>query len=419
MEKAIELKAMGEFFDKFNKLMFELKLENKFRKTYHIEILKETNYGYFVHVYLSTGLSFEALKEKRIIIEQNLKCLWIMKTEPFQEYAEVQIVLRSVDKDLDYENPKIKPWEIYLGLNFAMKVLKNNLNDRCMVLLAGSTGTGKTRFIYLILLSWILGCSPSDVRLYISDIAKNEYSIFKNVNHVKWYASELDELCAMMKELQKIFQSRKKIISSYIEQGLATNIYGYNKLNKSKKLSYCYVLVDEFSVLIPDKTDSKTEKEQKEFILDVIKTLEKTGRSYGIFPIIATQKTTRDEIPSIIKNMSAVRLSFRANDGISSEVIMGDSSAMGLADRIAVYSTNGGSIQDYLFSPKIEIETVLKLLEPHLKNKQISSANQQKSKSNIIKGKVTTIPKSMAKDDSKKVIQLFSPSKKEDDYIDY
>lgn len=412
----VAVKEQSEFLSRFYELMFELDLYNKFKKTYSLQILKKTNYGYYAHIYLSSGLSFKALKEKKTEIEENLQCMWIMNITPFQEYAGVQIVLKSVDVELEYGIPKIKPWEMYLGLSLSQNIIKNNNDDKCMFLIAGATGSGKTRFIYMILLSWILSCSPKDVWLYIGDIAKNEYINFQDVQHVKYYASELIELYEMMEKIKQECARRKKLISQLREQKLGTNIDDYNKIYKANKMSYCYILIDEFSVVLPDKTDSQDDKKMKEYILDILKTLSKTGRSFGIFCIIATQKVTRDEIPPIIKSMSAVRLSFRANDGVSSEVIMGDSSAMGLADRVAVYSLNGGSIQDYLFSPKITIEKLNELLAPHLKNKQTTVNTSKTSK--ITKGKVTPISKSIT-NKGQDILQLLSPNKKEDDYIDH
>jgi S-DNA-T family DNA segregation ATPase FtsK/SpoIIIE len=415
MVKRVPSKAEKKFKDEFYDLMTYMGMLNVYNRTYKLHILDETNYGYFAHIYLAPGLSFDTLQEKRKVIEQNLKCLWIMKVEQFKEYAEVQIVTVPIDKELEYENPKIKPWETYLGLSFSKRVIKNDNNDKCMFMLAGATGSGKTRFIYMILLSWILSCSPTEVRLYISDIAKNEYAIFKRVKHVKRYASELDELCGMMQELKKEFLYRKKIISGYLEEGKVANIYDYNKLGKDK-LPYCYILIDEFSILTVDKSDPKEEKQAKEFVLDTIKMLEKTGRSYGMFCFVATQKTTKEEIGvSVIKNMSAVRLSFRANDLISSEVIVGNEAAVGLADRIAVYSQNGGEKQDYLFSPKLTIERLNELLKPYIKTEQKPAV---KGKPGLQRGKVTPIPKRLAATgtEAAKVINLF---KQEDDFIDY
>lgn len=405
-----ELRFKKEFYN----LMFELDLFNKFKKTFLLEILEETIYGYYAHLHLVTGLSFDLLQDKRKIIEQNLRCLWIMQVKQFQSYAEVQIVTKPIDEQLEYTNPNVKPWECYLGLSFSQTIIKNNNNKHCMFLLAGATGSGKTRFIYMILLSWILSCSPQDVWLYISDIAKNEYVNFQYVRHVKYYASELDDLYEMMIQISNEFQRRKNIISYYRKKGVATNIEEYNKINQRNKLSYCYVLIDEFSAIVPDKTDNKDEKRQKEFILDTIKMLEKTGRSFGIFCFIATQKTTRDEIPPIIKNMSAVRISFRANDAISSEVIMGDNSAMGLADRVAVYSQNGGSTQNYLFSPKITIKRLNELLKPYISTKRVSLDAQAKPKPKQVK--ITRIPKGIS---YKEYLNLSNKASGEDEYYDY
>jgi hypothetical protein len=109
----------------------------------------------------------------------------------------------------------------------------------------------------------------------------------------------------------------------------------------------------------------------KQEIIDIIKKVTKIGRSLGVFTIICLQKTSKTELgeASIIKNMSAVRISFRANDRPSSEVIMGDNSAVGLADRYAVYSWNGGATKDYLFSPNLSTEMLNEMLEPYIENK--------------------------------------------------
>lgn len=408
-----------EFKNKFYTLMFELDLYNKFKKTYLLDIKKETNYGYYTHLYLVPGLSFDDLVNNKAVIEQNLKCLWIMKYENFRGYAEVQIVLNPINQNMEYVNPNIKASELYLGLSFSNQIQKNNNNENCMFLLAGAVGAGKTRYIYQVLSSWILGCSPEDVWIYLSDIAKNEYIQFKDVKHVRYYASEIEELSSMMIKVLDEFERRKRIISLYREKGMATNISEYNQINKSKKLPYCYVVIDEFSVVLPDKTDTKEEKQTKEFILDTLKRLSKLGRSLGMFTFIATQKTTREEMPSILKNMSAVRISFRANDLISSEVIMGNNSATGLPPRVAAYSLNGGTTTEYLYAPKLTMTMLKELLEPYIEKKEITSNHMNKNNSDvtIVSTKVTRIPKGV---DAREYLQsMKNENIEEDDFIDY
>jgi hypothetical protein len=359
------IKAKNEFKEHFYRLMFELGLYNKFNKTYFLQIMNETNYGFYAQIYLVDGLSFKQIQQKIGELQEGLSCIWIMTTKQFEKYASVKIVTQPLDEELEYETPKIKPWQMYLGLDFSMKPIVIDVIKNCMFLCGGATNKGKTRWIYCVLLSWILSCKPSEVELYISDIAKDEYILFKGVKHVKCYANELKDLHKMVHELREKFEKRKVLISKYRETGEATNIWEYNQISKTK-LSYIYYVIDELSVLMPDKTDSEDEKEMKGEILAISKMLEKTARALGIYVLCATQKTTKEEMPSIIKNMSAVRVSFGANDAVSSEVIMGDSSAVGLQQRYAIYSLNGGEKKDYLFSPYLSTDMLKSFLEPYI-----------------------------------------------------
>jgi hypothetical protein len=359
-----------EFEEKFYRLMLELGLYNKFNRTYWLRIVDKTNYGFYAQLYLVDGLAFTDLQEKIDKLQQCLNCIWIMTTKQLQDYADIKIVNQPLDEDLPYDNPKIKPYQMYMGLRFTLNPLINDMNKNQMVMIAGGIGAGKTRFLNMILLSWILSCTPEQVDIYLSDIAKNEFCGFQHIKHVKFYASELEELLVMMKKIKEIIDKRNKIITRCREKRIATNIEEYNKVSKDK-LSYVYIVIDEYSVVAPDASDNKIEKEMKQEVIDIIKKVTKIGRSLGIFTIICLQKTSKTELgeASIIKNMSAVRISFRANDRPSSEVIIGDNSAVGLADRYAVYSLNGGANKDYLFSPNITTEMLNEMLEPYLNDK--------------------------------------------------
>lgn len=178
------------------------------------------------------------------------------------------------------------------------------------------------------------------------------------------------------------FNDRKQLMSGLRKGGNGTNIVDYNKFHKNNKLAYCYVLIDELSIIMPDNSDSQDKKDIKNEILDIIKMLEKTGAGMGIFMITATQKTSKEEMIPIIKNMSSVRISLRANDRASSEVVMGDSSAVGLANRYAVYSFNGGADKEYLFSPYLSMDMLNDLLKPYIKNEYqiVKTTESQKIK---------------------------------------
>lgn len=360
-------KDMFEFVYRFRKLMCELGLYNSLGKTYRLNLEEKTNYGYEGKIYLNAGLSYDELETKKHFVQQFLQCMWIMKYDTFDSYAKIQIINKPIDTSVKFVVPEIKPHQFYLGYDFSLQPIinQNNVED-CMFLLAGCTGSGKTRYIYQVLLCWILNCSLNEVELYLSDIAKDEYPSFQWVKMVKNYSKTVEQLYWMLKYLMLKLEKRKRVLSIARDEGLSSSILEYNETHKSK-LSYCYALIEEYSVVVPQSTDSKETKLMKEQIIDMISTLTKEGRNLGIFIITALQKTSKDEMgKSVIKNMAGVRISFRANDYASSEVVMGDGSAVGIPKRYAVYSQNGGTDKNFFFSPYLDIPMVKKMLKPYI-----------------------------------------------------
>jgi S-DNA-T family DNA segregation ATPase FtsK/SpoIIIE len=372
---------------------------------------------------LNPGLSFADIQKNIGTIQENLRCIWAMQTKMFQEYANVTIVTKPLDEDHPYENPKIKPWQMYLGLDFTLDPIINDNNAYQMFLLGGSVGSGKTRLICMILLSYILSCKVNEVEIYLSDIAKNEFVNFQYVKHVRYYASELAQLHKMMRYIKGKMEERSRTISKYREAGTATNIKEYNQVNKVP-MSYCYVFIDEFSLLVPDKTDNEEEREMKQVILDILKRIVRIGRSLGIFTFISLQKISKAEMgESIIKNLSAVRISFRANDTVSSEVILGNNSAVGLADRYAIYSQNGGEKHDYLFSPCLTTTMLNEMLKPYI-DKNFRKADLHKydrpQKASDVEGK-KPISSKKRKPEKDKIYHhpVYNSKEQGDEFIDY
>lgn len=359
-----------EFVSRFNLEMFELGLYNSFNKTYKITGIEKTPYGFNASISLVPGLNFIKLREKLSGLQQSLNCILILENKTNKNIGILKVILKDVDTSIPFTPQKLKPNEIFLGMSFTNEPIIIDCNKVCMFLIAGATGTGKTRYLYTILLSWLMSCSEKEIGLFLADLAKSEFCSFRDVKQVTAYAEELSELLLITEYLNKEMDRRKKVLSKYRYRGegqaSATNIEEYNAIEPDKKMKFQFIFIDEFSTLNPDATDTEEEKNMKERILAVIKRISKQGRSLGIFCILATQKTTKDEIPPILKNMSAVRISFRANDAISSEVILGDNCAVGLDDRIGLYSLNGGADKDYLFSASLDINDMNKIIRQHI-----------------------------------------------------
>lgn len=377
LNKAIKQKQneVDKEFEPYRQMIndefYEYKLYNSSYYTYDIANVKITDYGYFFLLYTVPGLSFSKLQEHLEEIEQDLSCIWLMEFEKFSKYAKVRVVTKALDKDLPYHVPeKMKPNLIYLGLSMSYHPILVDVIDYCMVMIAGATRSGKTRYIYTMLMCFICGCSPREVEIYLSDCAKNEYCQFKDVKHVRYYADDLDKLFAMLNHVDKIMDQRKEILSRTRDSGTATNIREFNEAVKDirDKLSFVYVLIDEFSILNIAPYDNYETKLKKQYIFYTLEKISKMGAGLGVFTINAMQKTSKDELGNaiIIRNMSSVRISFRANDRSSSDVIVGNGGAVGLLSRYAVFSLNGGCDQDLFFVPKLTTEKLQEMLKPHI-----------------------------------------------------
>ena len=119
---------------------------------------------------VSIGLNFSDLDRHKTTIQQNLNCLLIMDYQTNSDCAVAKIITKPIDTTVEYFNPCIKANEIFLGMSYSIEPIIYDCNKYCMFLLAGATGAGKTRLIYMILLSWILSKENRNIEIYISDM---------------------------------------------------------------------------------------------------------------------------------------------------------------------------------------------------------------------------------------------------------
>lgn len=161
------------------------------------------------------------------------------------------------------------------------------------------------------------------------------------------------------------------------------NIETYNK-KMPDKMKYIYVVSDEFSLYMPDNTDSKDEKQMKEQCLDILKKLIKLGRAYGIFVIICLQKTTNDQMPQLIKSQVNCKMTFKQTDVYSSRNVIDNDDALELQNREAIL------IADERYHIKTPFIDDL-IIKKYIKNMQ--------SKGNLVKVTAKLKPASDYKED--------------------
>ena len=194
------------------------------------------------------------------------------------------------------------------------------------------------------------------------------------------------------------------------------NLYQYNKLHPHKKLPFIYIVIDEFLECVAKSSDKGEVKNIKLEIESLLTKIAQFGGSLGVSYIISHQKPEKALCPSFLKNMSNVRLCFGYDDSICSEIVLGtgDTSAVGLPPRRAIYKTHGtkslifttnleGKIEEYLrpfqmfnkrdlFKDLITKETTIKKTKELKKETSKPKTQEDKLIEYIVKHKDTYVP---------------------------
>ncbi len=194
------------------------------------------------------------------------------------------------------------------------------------MLVAGSTGSGKSVCINSMLISILMRAKPNEVRLVLVDPKKVELSMYNGVPHL------LTPVVTDAKKanivLQKIVQIMEDRYDTFSESG-TKNIKGYNKYidkqnagrsdeDKLKHMEYIVVIIDELADLM-----LVAAKEVEDSIMRITQ----MARAAGIHLIVATQRPSTDVITGVVKANIPSRISFAVSSSIDSRTILDMSGA--------------------------------------------------------------------------------------------
>ena len=208
------------------------------------------------------------------------------------------------------------PLPIAIGKDISGEIVVKSLVDMVHVLIAGSTGSGKSVFIHNIVLSLIYKNSPDDLRLIMIDPKKVEFPIYNGLPHlltpkvVSGSHKAINALKWCVKEMERRY--------SLMEQAGFNNIKPYNKSNLVKagqleKLPYIVIVVDELAEIM------QANKKEAEACIQRITQL---ARACGMHMVVATQRPSVDVITGVIKTNIPSRIAFSLQSGIDSKTII-------------------------------------------------------------------------------------------------
>lgn len=217
-----------------------------------------------------------------------------------------------------------------LGRNVSGDVITTDLTKLPHLLIAGSTGSGKSVAINGIITSILMNAKPSEVKMMLIDPKKVELGIYNGIPHLlspvvsepKKAARALNKVVAEMEHRYDLFaKHNQRKISTFNEyvKGMTEEERG-----DLKPLPYIVVIVDELADLMMTVSND---------VEGAIIRLAQMGRAAGIHMILATQRPSVDVITGLIKSNVPSRIAFAVSSGIDSRTILDTNGAEKLLGR--------------------------------------------------------------------------------------
>ena len=234
---------------------------------------------------------------------------------------------------MEHQDAKAKkdPMNVPLGKDVTGSTISANLAKMPHLLIAGSTGSGKSVAINTILASILMKARPEDVKLVLIDPKMVELSVYNGVPHLlipvvtdaKLASNALRKVVTEMARRYKLFAAGGVRNMSEYNQKVAENNRDKTK-PVMKPLPYILVVVDELSDLMMVGGHD---------VEGAIVRLGQMARAAGIHMILATQRPSVDVITGLIKANVPSRISFAVSSGVDSRTILDQTGAEKLLGR--------------------------------------------------------------------------------------
>ena len=239
------------------------------------------------------------------------------------------VYLSEILNNPDFKKKDIK-LPIALGKNISGKPIIGDLASMPHLLIAGTTGSGKSVCINTIILSLLYRHTPDKCKFILIDPKMLELSTYEGIPHLLCpVITEAKKAASVLGWVVKEMESRYRLMT---KEGVR-NIDGYNSKHKLP-MPYIVVVVDEMSdlMLVAGKE-----------IENYIQKLSQMARAAGIHIIMATQRPSVDVITGTIKANFPTRISFQVTSKIDSRTILGEQGAeqlLGKGDMLFMSSAN-------------------------------------------------------------------------------
>jgi S-DNA-T family DNA segregation ATPase FtsK/SpoIIIE len=223
-----------------------------------------------------------------------------------------------------------------MGKDLIGRIRVTDLSQMPHLLIAGSTGTGKSVFINSLLISVLYKATPEEVKLVLVDPKRLELSLYENIPHLlapvvadpKVASNVLRNATKEMEgRLKLLAQNGVRNIEQYnrrFQKGQPLSLFDNAENAETKPLPYILIVIDELADLMMVDTNRVEES---------ITRLAQMARAVGIHLLLATQRPSVDVITGLIKANFPARISFRVASKVDSRTILDANGAESLLGR--------------------------------------------------------------------------------------
>src|SRR6202042_19182 len=274
------------------------------------------------------------------------------------------IALRDVVESPEFSHSPSK-LTLPFGKDLIGRIRAGDLTQMPHLLIAGSTGTGKSVFINSLLMGMLFKATPDELKLVLIDPKQVELGMYANIPHLltpvvtdaKVAANVMRNATREMDRRLKLLAARGvRNIDQYnrsFEKGQSLSLFDGAEEDEHKPLPYLVIIIDELADLMMVDTNGVEES---------VTRLAQMARAVGIHLILATQRPSVDVITGLIKANIPTRISFRLATKVDSRTILdtnGSESLLGKGDML--YLPAGSSRLHRIHGPYVherEVEAV-------------------------------------------------------------
>ncbi len=242
----------------------------------------------------------------------------IIPNEPYSGLEIPNATVTTVGfKEVFTALPDVKkhPLAVAFGKDIAGNVVYADYNDFPHLLVAGTTGSGKSIYVHSVISTLIMRVSPDDLKVVLVDPKKVEMTKYRDMPHL---------LCPIITEaekakvcLDKLVEEMEKRYEMFSVDPEISDIKQYNawaKENNADPIPYIIVVLDEYADLVDNC---------KEISMPVVSIAQK-ARSCGIHLLISTQRPSTNVITGVIKGNLPTRVALLTSSYTDSMTIIGE-----------------------------------------------------------------------------------------------